>query len=110
MLQKIRNNSIKIYIFVINFLLATVGVFLIREKDQSRLIEQAVKDALQQQELTPVQDRGNNDAELNSFENNLNSTDSNTSPDTSSGNPVSSNTSNFSTSSSSGSNRTTKTS
>src|SRR4030042_1013765 len=39
MFDKLRKHSVKIFVFVINILLAAIAVFIIREKDQARLLE-----------------------------------------------------------------------
>ncbi|OGI25478.1 MAG: hypothetical protein A3J76_03750 [Candidatus Moranbacteria bacterium RBG_13_45_13] len=41
MLEKLKKHGVKILVFLINILLAAVAVFVIREKDQARLLEKA---------------------------------------------------------------------
>lgn len=41
MLEKLKKHSVKILVFTINILLAAIAVFVIREKDQARLLERA---------------------------------------------------------------------
>jgi hypothetical protein len=46
MFEKLRKHSVKIFVFTINILLAAIAVFIIREKDQARLLENASKENL----------------------------------------------------------------
>src|SRR4030042_5514930 len=39
MFNKLRKHSVKIFVFIINILLAAIAVFIIQEKDQARLLE-----------------------------------------------------------------------
>ncbi|MDI6777685.1 MAG: hypothetical protein QMD77_00680 [Patescibacteria group bacterium] len=39
MLNRLRKHSVKIFVFTINILLAAIAVFIIRGKDQARLLE-----------------------------------------------------------------------
>ncbi|MFA5925921.1 MAG: hypothetical protein WC831_03210 [Parcubacteria group bacterium] len=45
MLGRIRKHSVKIIVFAINICLAAAAVFIIREKDQPRLLEKFQKDS-----------------------------------------------------------------
>ena len=44
MLDKLKKHSVKIFVFTINILLAAIAVLVIREKDQTRLLENVQKE------------------------------------------------------------------
>jgi hypothetical protein len=44
MFDKLKKHSVKIFVFTINILLAAIAVLIIREKDQARLLENAQKE------------------------------------------------------------------
>lgn len=63
MLNELKKHSVKIFVFAINILLAAIAVFVIREKDQTRLLENAQKKNIPSENL--------NDDILPSFENSV---------------------------------------
>jgi hypothetical protein len=64
MLDKLKKNSVKIFFFTINILLAAIAVLVIREKDQARLLENTQKEIL-------ANENAQSSSSLPSFENSV---------------------------------------
>ena len=64
MFEKAKKHSVKIFVFTINILLAAIAILIIREKDQSRLLENA-------QKKIPASGDAQSSPSLPSFENSV---------------------------------------
>jgi len=63
MLENLKKNSVKFFVFTINILLTVIAVFSIREKDQARLLENVQKENIPNENV--------NGTALPSFENSI---------------------------------------
>lgn len=66
MAEKLRKHGVKILVFIINILLAAIAVFIIREREQAKLLEKA-----QSEKENPGSESVKNDIS-SSFENSVN--------------------------------------